>query len=126
MTTKPPNDIPEGYEKLDDELGDPWKPTKIGEVLKGKYKGSMFITSKGRTFQTQRILTDNGMRCVAGAVLDRKFERLPDDTGVYLKYKGMITTSQGETRDFDVYHENVELLPARNMQQSHAEGEYKV
>jgi hypothetical protein len=116
-TTDPPAqvDLPKGFTKLDDDFGDVWNPEKIGEQLKGIFLGIAYVPSKRANrgpFITHRIKTDNGVRSVASAILQRRMERIPDDTPVVLVYQGKLETGQGDSNNFDVYYPESTQLKA--------------
>ena len=109
-----PKDLPEGYERLDDDFGEVWEPEKIGESIRGVFLGISYVPSdRGRRpFVTHRIRTDEGVRSVASAVLERRMERIPNETPVVLVYQGMIKARKGNTRSFDVYYPSNTRLKA--------------
>jgi len=113
-----PAGLPEGYEKLDDDFGEPWKPENIGEQLRGKFVRIAFVPQQGRKpFATHIIKDDDGNNwSVASAILERRMSRIPEGTDVCLVYQGLIKmkTSTGSSRAFDVYYpKNTTLKAAR-------------
>lgn len=113
-----PVSLPKGFTRLDDDFGEVWEPKQIGETLEGVFLGIAYVPSKRANrgpFVTHRIKTKDGsIRSVASAILQRRMERIPDDTPVFLVYQGMIETGQGESRGFDVYYpENTKLKAPR-------------
>jgi len=109
--TVPPKNLPENYAKLDDDFGEPWVPDTIGEQIRGIFLGIDYVPSdRGRPFITHRIKTDDGIRSVASAVLERRMARIPEDTPVILVYQGKLKAKKGDTRSYDVYYPaNVQL-----------------
>ena len=106
-----PPDLPEGYERLDDDFGEVWEPEKIGESIRGIFLGISYVPSdRGKPFTTHRIKTEDGVRSVASAILERRMERIPNDTNVVLVYQGKVKAKKGDTRAYDVYYpRNTEL-----------------
>jgi hypothetical protein len=113
----PPSIVPEGFEKLDDEFGEPWKPETKGDSLSGTFVRLAYVPQQGRVpFTTHVIRNDQGTFSVASAILERRMSRIPEGTEVVLVYQGLIKmkTSAGSSRAFDVYYpKNTELKAAK-------------
>lgn len=83
----------------------PWKPENEGDCLEGIYHGVETVKGKGKRgdFKSYHIEKPDGERVrVASAMLNTKMNQIPKGSYVWLTYKGMFETSNGESPDYDV------------------------
>ena len=115
--TKINPEVPAGWDQLDDDFGDPWSPEREGDSIRGTFLGIAYVPNPGGSFITHRIKTEQGIKSVASAILERKMERIPDGTDVMLVYTGMVqmkTNASRKSRGFDVFYpRNTKLRPVR-------------
>lgn len=90
---------------VDSTMAEPWKPEKVGDCLEGFYRGAEMVAGKGsrRPFKSYHIETEDGeKRRVASAMLNTKMNQIPKGAYVWLTYKGMFESRNGESPDYDV------------------------
>lgn len=99
-----------GWEVIAQEEGEPWKPTREGEILIGVYQGFTTATDPAgldgnpRDFNIYRILTEEGLRVVYSTYkLDGAFKHVSEGDEVSLTFVGKIPIGNGQTmNDFKV------------------------
>jgi len=83
----------------------PWKPENVGDCLEGTFHGMEKVPGKGKrdSFKSYHIEQPDGTRVrVASAMLNTKLNQVPKGTYVWLTYKGLFQTSNGNSPDYDV------------------------
>lgn len=88
--------------KVESTFADKWEPQNPGDELSGSYLGSEEAPGKkGETFTAYHLQDDSGKKwSLAGAHLDSLFNQVPRGTYVWVTYRGMQKTKQGDMRLF--------------------------
>lgn len=84
----------------------PWTDFQPGDMIEGTYLGFTMVPSKRKDqkpFKSYNIKNDKGEYIgVSGAMVGSKLSRVPTGTYVWITFKGMTETNNGEAKDFNV------------------------
>lgn len=86
-------------------MAEPWKPENVGDCIEGFYRGAETVPGKGsrKPFKSYHIETEDGeRRRVASAMLNSKMNQIPKGAYVWLTFKGMFESQNGQSPDYDV------------------------
>lgn len=124
------------YTKVESSLPAPWSPVVKGEQIEGQFLGALVLKAKPRkgqpagTFESYRFrLTEpvesifgpkgspkskkvpGDVIAVSGGMLSSRMDQVPTGADCRVTYNGMITTQNGEAKDWQVeVAENTDLL----------------
>jgi len=91
--------VPSGWEEQTYRI---WKPADIGDELTGTYGDSVTVSGgMNGDFKAHVIVTADGEPFqVAGAMLDRVFDKLTSGTAVMVRFEGMEDLEDGRRMRF--------------------------
>lgn len=83
----------------------PWKPEGEGETIEGIYSGYNVVRGdRNESFKSHKVKPEGKEEYigVSGALIDGMLLRVPAGTYVWITYKGLIKTKNGQAKDYNV------------------------
>lgn len=86
----------------------PWKPEGAGETIEGVYSGYNTVKGdRGESFKSHKVKPEGSEEYigVSGAMVDGMLLRVPVGAYVWITFKGMLKTKNGQAKDYEVQTE---------------------